>query len=116
MASDPAVRIGAAADLLGVSVETIRRWWDRMGRRVYPQAKKLLITADGGEAINPDDFEVQPAAPQPPPARPDGVDLTQDQAECVGEARLRGEVIHDVVQKHAGAGHDQPGRSLSGFA
>ena len=30
------------------AVETIRRWWDRMGSRSYPQAKRLLITADGG--------------------------------------------------------------------
>ena len=30
------------------AVETVRRWWDRMGRRAYPQAKRLLITADGG--------------------------------------------------------------------
>ena len=42
------VRVGVDHDTAEFAVETIRRWWDRMGRRVYPQAKKLLITADGG--------------------------------------------------------------------
>ena len=30
------------------AVETVRRWWRHMGSQVYPQAKRLLITADGG--------------------------------------------------------------------
>ena len=30
------------------AVETVRRWWQHMGRAVYPKAKRLLITADGG--------------------------------------------------------------------
>ena len=42
------VSVGVDHDTAEFAVETIRRWWDRMGRRVYPQAKKLLITADGG--------------------------------------------------------------------
>jgi hypothetical protein len=42
------VGVGVAHDTAGFAVETIRRWWDRMGSRVYPQAKELLITADGG--------------------------------------------------------------------
>jgi len=29
-------------------VESIRRWWYRMGQSVYPEAKELLITADSG--------------------------------------------------------------------
>jgi hypothetical protein len=29
-------------------VQTIRRWWFGMGRQRYPEAKHLLITADGG--------------------------------------------------------------------
>jgi len=31
-----------------LAVETIRRWWRSMGRQVYPQASRLLITADAG--------------------------------------------------------------------
>ena len=42
------VSVGVDHDTAEFAVETIRRWWDRMGSRVYPQAKKLLITADGG--------------------------------------------------------------------
>jgi hypothetical protein len=30
------------------AVETIRRWWYSMGRKLYPNAQQLLITADGG--------------------------------------------------------------------
>src|SRR5947208_1431255 len=30
------------------AVETIRRWWQQMGRRTDPQAHELLVTADGG--------------------------------------------------------------------
>jgi hypothetical protein len=42
------VSVGVDHDTAEFAVETIRRWWDRMGIRVYPKAKKLLITADGG--------------------------------------------------------------------
>jgi hypothetical protein len=42
------VSVGVDHDTAEFAVETIRRWWDRMGSRVYPRAKKLLITADGG--------------------------------------------------------------------
>jgi hypothetical protein len=30
------------------AAETLRRWWLKMGRRVYPRATDLLVTADGG--------------------------------------------------------------------
>ena len=30
------------------AVESIRRWWKHSGKRLYPQAHELLITADGG--------------------------------------------------------------------
>jgi transposase len=42
------VSVGVDHDTAEFAVETVRRWWQRMGRRVYPRAKKLLITADGG--------------------------------------------------------------------
>ena len=32
------------------AVETLRRWWLRMGKAAYPQAKRLPITADGGDS------------------------------------------------------------------
>jgi transposase len=42
------VSVGVDHDTAEFAVETLRRWWQHMGRHVYPQAKKLLITADGG--------------------------------------------------------------------
>jgi len=35
-------------DTAEFAVETIRRWWRRMGREEYPEASELLIMADGG--------------------------------------------------------------------
>jgi hypothetical protein len=42
------VSVGIAHDPAAFAVETVRRWWRHMGRGVYPQATRLLITADGG--------------------------------------------------------------------
>jgi hypothetical protein len=42
------VSVGVDHDTAEFAVETLRRWWRNMGSRVYPQAKRLLITADGG--------------------------------------------------------------------
>jgi hypothetical protein len=42
------VSVGIDHDTAEFAVETVRRWWRPMGREVYPQAKRLLITADGG--------------------------------------------------------------------
>jgi hypothetical protein len=42
------VSVGIDHDTARFAVETIRRWFLEMGRLAYPQAKHLLITADGG--------------------------------------------------------------------
>lgn len=42
------VSIGINHDTAEFAVATIRRWWKRMGYRLYPDATELLITADGG--------------------------------------------------------------------
>jgi len=42
------VSVGVDHDTSAFAVETIRRWWTNMGRHSYPDAKQLLITADGG--------------------------------------------------------------------
>jgi len=42
------VSVGTDHDTAEFAVETIRRWWREMGREQYPQATRLLITADGG--------------------------------------------------------------------
>ena len=42
------VNVGIDHDTACFAVESIRRWWNIMGCMSYPDAKKLLITADGG--------------------------------------------------------------------
>ena len=42
------VSVGDTADTASFAVETIRRWWATMGRPRFPDATKLLITADAG--------------------------------------------------------------------
>ena len=42
------VSVGVDHDTAEFAVESIRRWWEHMGKVCYPQAKALLITADGG--------------------------------------------------------------------
>ncbi len=42
------VSVGVDHDTAAFAVESIRRWWRWMGRHSYPQAKRLLITADSG--------------------------------------------------------------------
>jgi transposase len=42
------VSVGTDHDTAAFAVESIRRWWQTMGKPLYPQAKRLLITADGG--------------------------------------------------------------------
>lgn len=42
------VNLGTDADTSAFAVESIRRWWMTMGEPIYPDADKLLITADSG--------------------------------------------------------------------
>jgi hypothetical protein len=42
------VSVGISSDTAQFAVNTIRTWWQQMGKGTYPQATKLLITADGG--------------------------------------------------------------------
>ena len=40
--------VGIDHDTAEFAVESIRRWWRRMGIRAYPRATALLILADAG--------------------------------------------------------------------
>jgi Rhodopirellula transposase DDE domain len=42
------VSVGLDHDTAAFAVESIRRWWRRMGRKRHPRARRLLITADCG--------------------------------------------------------------------
>jgi transposase len=42
------VNVGMSGDTASFAVESIRRWWHRLGRQRYPAASRLYITADAG--------------------------------------------------------------------
>jgi len=42
------VGVGTNHDTASCAVETIRRWWNMMGKQRYANASQLMITADGG--------------------------------------------------------------------
>jgi hypothetical protein len=42
------VSVGVDHDTAAFAVATLRRWWEQVGRRVHPEATRLLITADAG--------------------------------------------------------------------
>jgi len=42
------VNVGTDADTGQFAVESIRRWWNTIGAHTYPDADRLLITADSG--------------------------------------------------------------------
>ena len=42
------VSVGTDHDTASFAVSTIQRWWRSMGKEAYPEAKELMIMADGG--------------------------------------------------------------------
>lgn len=42
------VNVGISHDTSEFAVESIRQWWKNIGKKNYPNAKQLLICADGG--------------------------------------------------------------------
>ena len=42
------VNVGDTADTSAFAVESIRRWWNQIGRVRFPDATRLMITADAG--------------------------------------------------------------------
>ncbi|EGJ33423.1 Rhodopirellula transposase [Moorena producens 3L] len=42
------VNVGISHDTAERAVASIRQWWKNMGKKVYPAAKEILITADSG--------------------------------------------------------------------
>jgi transposase len=42
------VNVGISSDTAEFAVESIRQWWQKMGKRKYTTASSLLITADSG--------------------------------------------------------------------
>lgn len=46
--NEAGVSVGIGHDTAEFAVASIRRWWKRLGKKRYPSAKRLLITADSG--------------------------------------------------------------------
>jgi len=42
------VNVGISYDTAEFAVESVRQWWKQLGKKHYPKAKELLITADSG--------------------------------------------------------------------
>lgn len=42
------VNVGISKDTAQFSVESIRRWWTHLGRKLYPLTRTVMITADSG--------------------------------------------------------------------
>ena len=51
--NEAGVSVGIGHDTAEFAVASIRRWWQRMGRRRYGAPKRLLITADSGGSNSP---------------------------------------------------------------
>ena len=47
------VSVGISADTAAFAVESIRRWWYKLGKSRYPNATRLTITADCGGSNGP---------------------------------------------------------------
>lgn len=47
-ANEGFVNVGISTDTAEFATESIRRWWNTMGKQRYPNAEKLMITADCG--------------------------------------------------------------------
>ena len=42
------VNVGTDHNTAALAVESVRRWWDLMGKDAYPGARRLLVTCDAG--------------------------------------------------------------------
>ena len=51
--NEAGVSVGISHDTAEFAVAAIRRWWKRLGKKRYPRAKRLLITADSGGSNSP---------------------------------------------------------------
>jgi transposase len=47
------VSVGIDHDTSEFAVATLERWWREMGKKAYPNATQLLVTADGGGSNSP---------------------------------------------------------------
>jgi transposase len=51
--NEAGVTVGIGSDTAEFAVAAIQRWWSKLGKRRYPRARRLLITADSGGSNSP---------------------------------------------------------------
>lgn len=51
--NEAGVSVGISHDTAEFAVSAIRRWWKKLGSKRFPQAKRLLVTADSGGSNSP---------------------------------------------------------------
>lgn len=51
--NEAGVTVGVSSDTAEFAVAAIRRWWLKLGKRRYPKATRVLITADSGGSNSP---------------------------------------------------------------
>jgi transposase len=51
--NEAGVTVGVSHDTAEFAVAAIRRWWKKLGRKRFPSAKRLLVTADSGGSNSP---------------------------------------------------------------
>lgn len=51
--NEAVVSVGISHDTAQFAVAAIRRWWTKLGKKRYPYATRLLITADSGGSNSP---------------------------------------------------------------
>ena len=91
------VNVGISHDTAEFAVESVRRWWYRMGRPVYPEAKELLITADSGGSNGQPQSVVEGL-----PARSGGRDGIADRGLSLpaGDEQVEQDRAPDVLPHH----------------
>lgn len=51
--NEAGVTVGVSHDTAEFAVAAIRQWWTKLGRKRFPSAKRILITADSGGSNSP---------------------------------------------------------------
>jgi transposase len=51
--NEAGVTVGISSDTAEFAVAAIRRWWIKLGKKRYPRATRILITADSGGSNSP---------------------------------------------------------------
>jgi hypothetical protein len=61
------VGVGTDHDTAAFAVQTLRRWWQQVGRLAYPEAERQLVCADAGGSNATGSGRGRPSWPGSPP-------------------------------------------------